>query len=336
MSVLSVNWLVTCMIVFGLSLLFNALLIRYASIVRIFDTPNERSSHLNIMPRSGGIAIIFSFIAGIMLLELPRAFSFLMPLLLVFGMGLWDDISSISSRIKLCITAIAGSWLFINGFEIVQFGHFFGNEIVFSYGVSLIFCAFAISGFTNALNLIDGLDGLASTVSFVILFAFAYIGLKFDDLFLLYMTTLLICAMSGFIVFNWYPAKIFMGDSGSFSIGFIISLVVVYSISQGYITPMSTLLLAAVPILDTLIVMVRRLKKGCNPLSADKTHMHHRLLERFGNNTRKTVLLIGCLQAFFSYLGLGFKVRDDSIIFLLYLLSFVIFYTLLTSDKEDS
>ena len=81
--------------------------------------------------------------------------------------------------------------------------------------------------------------------------------------------------------------------------------------------------------------MIRRLKKGHSPLSADKTHMHHRLLERFRNNTRKTVLLIGCLQAFFSYIGLGFKVRDDSIIFLLYILSFVIFYTVLTPDKED-
>lgn len=323
------------MIVFGLSLLFNALLIRYASIFRILDIPNERSSHLYVMPRSGGIAIVFAFIVGLLFLDVPRIFSFLMPLLLVFGMGLWDDIFSISSRIKLFITAIAGAWLFVNGFEIIEFGHFFGNDIVFSYGISLVFCAFAISGFTNAMNLIDGLDGLASIVSFVILFAFAYIGLKFDDPFLLYITTLLISAMSGFLIFNWYPAKIFMGDSGSFSIGFIISLVVVYAISKGYITPMSTLFLAAVPILDTLIVMIRRLKKGHNPLSADKTHMHHRLLERFRNDTRKTVLLIGCLQAFFSYIGLGFKVRDDSIIFLLYILSFIIFYTVLTPDKED-
>ena len=336
MSVLSVNWFVACMLVFGFSMLCNALLIRYASTFRILDIPNERSSHLHVMPRSGGIAIVCSFILGSVLLDLPRTFSFLMPLLLVFGMGLWDDIFSISSRIKLFITAIAGAWLFVNGFEIVRFGHFFGNEIIFPYGVSLVFCAFAISGFTNALNLIDGLDGLASTVSFVILFSFAYIGFKFNDPFLIYITTLLLCAMSGFLIFNWYPAKIFMGDSGSFSIGFIISLVVVYAISKEYITPMSTLLLAAVPILDTLIVMVRRLKNGHNPLRADKTHMHHRLLERFGKNTRKTVLLMGCLQAFFSYIGLGFKVRDDSMILLLYILSFVVFYTVLTPYKEDS
>ena len=336
MDVLSLEWLVICMIVFGLSMLGNALLIRYALTLGILDVPNARSSHLHVTPRSGGLAIVFAFMAGMVFLDASQIFSFLMPLFLVFGMGLWDDISSISSRIKLLITAIAGAWLFINGFEIVRFGHFFGTEIILSYGFSLAFCAFAIAGFTNALNLIDGLDGLASIVSLVILLSFAYIGFKFDDSFLFYVTTLLICAIGGFLVFNWQPAKIFMGDSGSFSIGFIIAMVVVYAIGRGYITAISTLLLAAVPILDTLIVMVRRSVKGENPLSADKTHIHHRLLKHLGGDTRKTVILIGCLQALFSYMGLGFKVRDDSIIFLLYLLSFVIFYTLLTPDKEDS
>ena len=97
------------------------------------------------MPRSGGIAIVFTFIVGLLFLDVPRIFSFLMPLLLVFGMGLWDDIFSISSRIKLFITAIAGAWLFVNGFEIIEFGHFFGNEIVFSYGISLVSSSLILS-----------------------------------------------------------------------------------------------------------------------------------------------------------------------------------------------
>jgi len=332
---MNLEWFSVAILIFGFSMLGNALLIRYANIINILDIPNVRSSHLHVTPRSGGIAIIVSFCLGVGLYDASMLKGFWMPLLLVFVMGLWDDIASLSSRLKLLLSAIAGAWLFASGFEIFRFGHFLGHEIVFSYGVALAFCAFAISGFTNALNLIDGLDGLASSVSLIILLSFAYIGFKFDDSFLFVMTTFLMCAMSGFLVFNWHPAKIFMGDSGSFSIGFTIAMVVVYAVGQGYITAISTLLLAAVPILDTLIVMLRRSVKGQNPLHADKTHMHHRLMEHLGGNTRKTVILMACLQALFSYIGLGFKVRDDSIILLLYLLSFIIFYTLLTPHKES-
>lgn len=323
-------FLLKCTSVFVLSLGLNYFLVKYMYIIKILDIPNARSSHLHVVPRSGGIAIFFSFCVALLLFNPADNYSFLFPLICVFVMGLWDDIKSVSSKMKLVITACAGMILFMNGFDIQRFGIFFGHEVIFSFWIALFFCAFAISGFVSALNLIDGLDGLSSLVSLAILVAFTYIGYKFSDTFLFYTSISLICAIGGFLVLNWHPAKIFMGDSGSFMIGFVIAMIAIYAIKQNYITAISVLLLAAIPILDTLIVMLRRILQHQSPLSADRTHIHHLILKLQYGNTRITVLIIGLLQGLFSYLGLGFKVRDDFYIFLLYILFFIIFYLLLT------
>lgn len=298
--------------------------------VNILDIPNERSSHTKIMPRSGGIAMFVSFIFGVFLFDLKQPYLFLIPLGSVFLIGLWDDIRSISSKKKLILTAFSAAMLYLMGFDIQHFGTFLGHEIVFNYWVALLFFVFAISGFVSALNLIDGLDGLASVVSLAILFPFAYIGYKYADMFLLYSTLVLVSAIVGFLIFNWHPAKIFMGDSGSMFLGFMISIIVVYAIQKDYITAISTLLLCAIPILDTLIVLLRRALHHQNPLQADKTHIHHLLLKQQYGNTRKTVLLLGLVQMLFSYIGLGFKVRDDIFILVLYLFCFILFYMFLT------
>lgn len=312
------------------SFLCNFVLIRYMRQINILDIPNTRSSHTKIMPRSGGIAMFISFILGVFLFDLKQSYLFLIPLSGIFLVGLWDDIRSISSKKKLILTAFSAAMLYQMGFDIQHFGTFLGHEIVFNYWVALLFFAFAISGFVSALNLIDGLDGLASIVSLAILFPFAYIGYKYTDTFLLYSTLILMSAMGGFLIFNWHPAKIFMGDSGSMFLGFMISIIVVYAIQKDYITAISTLLLCAIPILDTLIVLLRRALHHKNPLQADKTHIHHLLLNQQYGNTRKTVLLLGLTQMLFSYIGLGFKVRDDIFILVLYLFCFILFYMFLT------
>ncbi|MDD3342468.1 MAG: MraY family glycosyltransferase [Sulfurospirillaceae bacterium] len=328
-------WFLKLIGIFSSSFVLNYLLVKFIKIIPILDIPNGRSTHLHATPRSGGIAIFFSFCLSSFLFTTEQGSLFLIPLFLVFVMGLWDDMFSLSSKQKLAMTFVAGMILFVCGFDIQRFGIFLGHEVVFPFNIALCFCAFAIAGFSNAVNLIDGLDGLASVVSIAILLAFAYIGFKFNDAFLWYMTTSIISILCGFLCFNWHPAKIFMGDSGSFVLGFLISMVAIYAIQKEYITAISILLLAAIPILDTLIVMLRRTLQGKNPLSADRTHMHHLILEQQQGNVVKTVLIIGLLQAFFSYIGLGFKVRDDIIIFVLYLLCFVIFYFLLTPTKEN-
>lgn len=311
----------------------NFLLVKYMNIIKILDIPNERSSHTSVIPRSGGIALFGSFIIGVFLFMPFSSYLFLFPLTFVFLLGLYDDVYSLSSKTKLFLTAIIAILLFHIGFDIYHFGTFFGHEIILGYGIAVLFYAFAISGFVSALNLIDGLDGLASVVTLAIVLPFAYIGFKYSDTFLFYICLIIVCSISGFLILNWHPAKIFMGDSGSMFLGFLVSIIVVYSIQKDYITAISVLLLSAVPILDTLIVILRRILNKTTPFHADKTHMHHVFLKQQSGNTRKTVLIIGLIQILFSYLGLGFKVRDDIFILILYILSFVLFYFILTPNE---
>lgn len=311
----------------------NFLLVKYMNIIKILDIPNERSSHTSVIPRSGGIALFGSFIIGIFLFIPFSSYLFLFPLTFVFLLGLYDDVYSLSSKTKLFLTAIIAILLFHIGFDIYHFGTFLGHEIILGYGIAVLFYAFAISGFVSALNLIDGLDGLASVVTLAIVLPFTYIGFKYSDTFLFYICLIIICSISGFLILNWHPAKIFMGDSGSMFLGFLVSIIAVYSIQKDYITAISVLLLSAVPILDTLIVILRRILNKTTPFHADKTHMHHVFLKQQSGNTRKTVLIIGLIQILFSYLGLGFKVRDDIFILILYILSFVLFYFILTPNE---
>lgn len=324
-----INSLKFCIVMVGSSCL-TFILIKYASIINILDIPNARSSHSHVIPRSGGIALFCTFLGSLLLFKIDQNYFFLFPLTIVFLLGLYDDIKFVSSQCKLVFLFIASIFLYLLNFDIQHFGVFLGHEIVLNFWIALLFFGVAVTGFVSALNLIDGLDGLASIVSIAILLPFAYMGFKYHDPFLFYITCSLVCTLLGFLIFNWHPAKIFMGDSGSLTLGFLIALVIVYAIKQSYITAISALFLAALPILDTLIVMLRRILNKQNPLHADKTHMHHLLLVQQGNNTQKTVLILGLTQILFSYLGLGFKLRDDAYIFLLYLICFIIFYMVLT------
>ena len=320
--------------VFGISAILSFLLVKYKHIVRVLDEPNARSHHKVVVPRSGGIAIFLSFIVGTFMLDIAHNYLFLAPLFIIFGLGLYDDIKGISSKKKLLVTFFSSMLLFFLGFDLERYGHFFGHEVIVPLWFSCLFFSIACAGFINAVNLIDGLDGLASFIALIILSAFAYLGFKWNDAFLFNVAVVLIASIFGFLVFNWHPAKIFMGDSGSLSLGFVIVLLCVYAIKQQYITAVSVLLLAALPILDTLIVMVRRVVNKQNPFKADKTHIHHIILQQQNKHVVRTVLLMGVWQMLFTYIGLGFKVRDDVYILILFLLCFFLFYFSLTPKKR--
>ncbi|ARU49442.1 putative undecaprenyl-phosphate N-acetylglucosaminyl 1-phosphate transferase [Sulfurospirillum diekertiae] len=319
--------------VFLVSTILSFMLVKYKDIICILDEPNARSYHTVVIPRSGGVGIFIAFILGVLLLDIAHDYWFFLPLFIIFALGLYDDINPLSSKKKLLITFLSSILLFYLGFDIDKYGCFVGYDIILPTWISCLFFGIACAGFINSINLIDGLDGLASLVSLVILCAFAYLGFRWHDDFLFGVALVLMSAILGFLIFNWHPAKIFMGDSGSLTLGFIIVILSVYSIKQSYITAVSVLLLAAIPILDTLIVMVRRIVNKQNPFKADQTHMHHIVLKQQNRHVVQTVMLIGIWQILFTYIGLGFKVRDDSYILVLFILCFVFFYFSLTPKK---
>ena len=205
--------------------------------------------------------------------------------------------------------------------------------VFFGFGLSvgwfaLPFTLFAVVGFTNALNLIDGLDGLAAIVSIVILGSFFAVGYMYDDFFMMIITGAFISALLGFLLFNWHPASIFMGDSGSLTLGFVISMLAIKSLA--YLPTVSVLFISAIPILDTLVVMLRRKIKGRSMFSADRCHIHHILKQFFAEDTRNTVLFLGVFQVIYSLIGLQLdKNMDEGYLLVLFAFNIVLLYMFL-------
>ena len=180
---------------------------------------------------------------------------FFLALSIVFLTGVYDDFKDITSRKKFLFIILATTLAFYGGFSIDSLGNYFGYEVKLGY-FALPFTIFAVVGFTNALNLTDGLDGLAGSISVVILLSLLYLGIENSDSILIYAPIFLLGPLIAFLWFNWYPAKVFMGDSGSLFLGFSIAMMSIYALK--YINPTAILFLAAIPLLDTLMVMSRR------------------------------------------------------------------------------
>ena len=320
-----------CM-VFIVSFGITYLLVRFKDKVNLNAEVNHRSIHKDITPSSGGIAIFVSLSIGLFLLGVELPLHLYLSILFLFLFGLYDDHTGAQLKHKVFVIFILANVLFFNGFYIEYLGTFLGFPIELSGFFAYIFLVFALVGFVNAVNLIDGLDGLVSVVSLVILGSFLYLGIKWSDEFLTYMSCIYIVSILGYLYFNWSPAKIFMGDNGSLTLGFVIAIIAIYAVNKHYISPISTLLLAAVPILDTFLAIIRRIKSGQSPFDADKEHLHHVILRAQKNNTIKTVLILGLTQLIFTYIGLGFKIRDDILILFLFIMIFILVKLLLNQN----
>lgn len=208
---------------------------------------------------------------------------------------------------------------------ISSLGHYLGYDAALPFILIFPFTFFAIAGFTNALNLIDGLDGLAGTVSLIIMITFLAIGITYHDPMIISLSASFIAALGAFLLFNWNPANIFMGDSGSLTLGFVIAILSILSLH--YTTPTSILFVIALPILDTFIVMTRRIQRGQSPFKADKNHIHHFLYNVKGN-IRFTVILLVSIQAIFSIIGFQLREENDLLSLLLFSLLFFTFLNL--------
>ena len=302
----------------------------FAPKIGLLDVPNERSTHCSIVPRGAGIGfslavfIVFALFQPDLMMEYAWT-SF--AIVMVFIIGVLDDHHDTSPRTKFVVIILATIFLSFDGIKIDDLGDFFGVHLSLGW-FAVPFTIFAVTGFTNALNLIDGLDGLSATMSIVILSVFMFVGIEYHDMFLITLSSLLIVALLAFLLFNWHPASIFMGDSGSLTLGFIISVLAIKSLA--YIPTVSILFIAAVPILDTLVVMIRRKRNGRSFFSADRCHIHHILRHFFAENTPRTVITLGVMQLIYSLTGLQLdKQTDEGMLLVLFLLNVVLLYLFL-------
>jgi len=278
--------ILTYVMAFVLTLIFIPPVIFMVNRFKLFDRPNARKEHSVPTPTFGGISIF----AGMMVALLfwfkfynhPSIITFFLSMILLFGVGIMDDLKDLAARYKLVIEVGVASLLAVSGIRITSFGGLFGiNElhIIAQYIITVV----AIVGITNAFNLIDGIDGLAGGLGFMSLVTLAIFLTLSKDLNYAMIAFALAGALLGFLYFNFNPARIFMGDTGSLVLGFVIAVLCVQLMKVNAIHPtpvvpniyVFTLGIVMIPVFDTLRVFGARIWKGRSPFSADKTHIHH-------------------------------------------------------------
>jgi len=265
----------------------------------------SRKLHGKPIPRLGGIAIVLAFYAPLVALlfvntEVGRqfyahpqkAFGLFAGGVAIAALGVWDDLKGADAKTKFAVQFAVAVAMYALGFRIDHIANPFGAPIQLGM-LGLPFTMLWIAGVINALNLIDGLDGLAGGVALIaIVSTFAIAVLQLQPLMILF-TAALAGAVLGFLFYNFNPASIFMGDTGSMFLGFVLATTAIQtnqksSTAVAIVVPIIAL---GVPIADTLLAMVRRAARGAPLFSADRGHIHHRLLD-LGLSHRQTVLVL--------------------------------------------
>lgn len=304
-------------------------LARIATKIGLVDKPSERKVHDESMPLVGGIAMIiaatFSALLFIPLVGLRGLFLGLAVLLLI---GFLDDYKEIGHREKFLAQILATAMLmYLSRQYLFSFGDLIGlgnldlpnHQIVF--WLVTIFC---VVGVINAVNLMDGLDGLAGGFSFIAFLTFAAHASIVGETTIMLLNLAMVGALLGFLRYNWKPAMVFMGDAGSLCLGFTLAYMSL-ALTQGddaKVRPVCALLILAVPIIDTLTVMGKRLVRGQSPFKPDKYHLHH-IFIRYGMSKEWSVISILAMSAVFcgvSILGTVYNLPDY------YLFSFFALY----------
>ncbi len=278
-----------------ISLLATPLVSKLAFKVGAVDRPGRRKVHSRLMPRLGGLAIYLGFI--ITLLITAEVSKSLIGLLLggsfIVALGVLDDIRGVSPRRKFFGQLVAAAIAVFFGIEVINITNPFGGSWPLPEWLGIPLTIFWIAGVTNAVNLIDGLDGLAGGLSAIAALMLAVIGWMEGQSVLVLPALILAASTIGFLRYNFYPAKIFMGDSGSMFLGYILACLSIIGLTKTatVVSVFIPILILGIPIFDTLFAIIRRYINNQPIFKADKEHLHHRLLA-IGLSHRQTVLVI--------------------------------------------
>lgn len=255
---------------------------------KLYDKPNARKEHTTPIPTMGGIAIMAGMSASLFLWfpfsTEPALISFFFSVILLFGLGIMDDLKDLSAKYKFIIQIALALLIAISGIRITSFDGLFGIEEI-PVQLQFTITVLAIVGITNAFNLIDGIDGLAGGIGFMSLITLGIFLIMNRD----GNTALIAFALAGgilaFLYFNFNPAKIFMGDTGSLVLGFVVAVLSIRLLQVNTAAvvpalpnaPIFIMGVSLIPVFDTLRVFGIRMWNGNSPFSPDKTHIHHLL-----------------------------------------------------------
>ena len=262
---------------------------RFAVRWGFIDIPDERKLHTKPLPRLGGIAIYIGSIIALAVFDLfylSQLVSIFLGATLVSFLGIWDDYRVLKPIIKLTGQIIAAIMLILSGIHVSFLPH-----PVLNIAASLLW----VVGITNALNLLDNMDGLSSGVATIACAFFFLIAVMTRQYLVASLSAALLGACLGFLYYNFNPASIFMGDTGSLFIGFVLSAIGIklrFPANIAIVTWLIPVVVLGLPIFDTTLVVVSRLRRGLNPLvSPGKDHVSHRLV-RMGLTQREAVLTL--------------------------------------------
>lgn len=330
--------LLIIIVTFCAGILSYPFLIKILLKLNITDIPGGRKIHQKNVPYLGGIGfVVIAFLS--LFIWMPKDYLLEMRYLLYgvsffFFLGLFDDLNNLSSKLKLVVQLmITTVFVFIEDVRITGIYGLFGVYEIPFY-ISLTITVLFITTLVNSVNFIDGIDGLAGSFGLTV---FAFFGWWFYDLgydAYAYFSFAFVGSLSSFLIFNWYPAKIFMGDTGSLVIGFSLSVLAVFFIdingtmsglsSAKFAAPFSmAIALFVVPIYDTFRVLVKRILKGQSPMYPDKSHIHHFLLRLGLKHDHVTFILIGVQIFVISFMVLAKGFGDE------YMLPLIIFFLVL-------
>ncbi|GFH39609.1 glycosyltransferase family 4 protein [Lactococcus insecticola] len=327
----TVKYIIILLVTAIIALILTPIMVVVSRKIGAVDNPNARRINTKPMPSAGGVAIFVAF-SVITLFVLPRFvglansklvdatyFRYIWPFVLGGGIvaltGFIDDIVELGAKAKLFgqILGACVIWFFthshLDNFK-VPFG---GPLLEFPTWLSFLATIFWILAITNAVNLIDGLDGLASGVSIISLTTMglvAYFFLKTPNVYLPITIFVLVFAIAGFFPFNFNPALIYLGDTGALFLGFMIAVLSLQGLKNATaVAVLTPMIILGVPLTDTVVAMIRRKLNGGSMVQADKMHLHHRLLN-LGLTQHAAVLVIYGIASIFSFVALILNVSS--------------------------
>jgi len=322
-------------------------LIHFAEKLRVLDNGGDRSSHNGSIPFFGGIAIFTGIICSLLFwADIENIQYILVSILIVFIVGLIDDLRQITAFKKIIGQIIATLILIFLGDLQIDSLHGVLGVYDLPIWASISFTIFVVIVITNGFNLIDGVDGLAAGVGVISSFSFGVIALIMEQRDMAIIAFTLMGALIGFLKYNIFPARIFMGDTGSLVVGMTLSILAINCIQYGLVIetlklpnkgPLLAIAFLAIPLFDSLRVFIIRALKGNGPLTAGRDHIHHALLD-LGYGHKYTSIILCTFSVFLilgSYFLLEFNVNLSIAILsaVTFILLYIPFYLLKGHSK---
>ncbi len=316
--------LAACITAFLIAFITLPVIIKFFLDKNLVDVPGRRKIHKKITPSMGGVAIFIGFlVASLIWMDFSywNTIRFVLSsLFIVFILGVRDDIVPFRALHKLYVQIIAVVILLFSGVQIGSFYGLFGIAEIPEI-ISYILTGFVVILITNSFNLIDGLDGLAGSIGLSALIAFGVWFYFADETIFALLCFAMIGGILAFLVFNWEPSEIFMGDTGAMVIGMLLALMVIHFMSVNNGLPMdhpvkynatiaTGVCFIIIPLADTLRIIILRTLRGQSPFSPDKSHIHHAIM-RLGTSHSRTALILASVNMLFIFGAWIFRDFED-------------------------